>query len=434
MKAEMSNVKFMTKKMKSSSSIIAFTEYDLPNGLHVILSPSVEQPIVAVNLWYHVGSKDEDPSRTGFAHLFEHLMFQGSAHVAKAEHFKYIQNAGGTLNASTSFDRTNYFESLPTHQLELALWLESDRMLTLDISAENFENQRAVVKEERRQRYDNQPYGRVFETVIKNLYPTSGYHWSTIGSMQHLDETTLPEVQAFHKKWYVPNNASLCISGEFDIDSAKVLIEKYFGNIPRSKSLPRPAQNVEPIKEKIQLKMDDSVALPSVTIAFQSAALYSHDDYAFDILSDCLASGKSSRLYKRLVYDKQLAKNVSAYNISLEKSGIFFINAIAQTGISPMDLENAIWAELKKIIEDGISEVELDKAKNRNEMHRGQSLQQLSRRNDNLQQAYTFTGDTDSANKDLERLLKIETGDITSLSHFLRQESSVVLYTVPQSV
>ena len=416
-----------------TNSKIPFTEYDLPNGMHVILSPSTDQPIVAVNLWYHVGSKDEDPSRTGFAHLFEHLMFQGSAHVGKAEHFKYVQNAGGTLNATTSFDRTNYFEALPAHQLELALWLESDRMLTLDISAENFENQRAVVKEERRQRYDNQPYGRVFETILHHLYPTSGYHWATIGSMQHLDETTLEEVQAFHKKWYVPNNASLAISGEFDTDQAKTLIEKYFGNIPGGGSPSRPEQNVVPIREKINLKMEDAVSLPSVTIAFQSAQLYSDDDYATDIFADCLASGKSSRLYKSLVYEKQLAKSVSAYNISLEKSGVFLINCIAQTGISPERLEAAIWEELEKVTGGGVTEDELHKSKNRNEMNRAKSLQQLAKRNDNLQQAYTYTRDTEAVNKDLERLLLVETGDISSLSHYFRPETSVVLYTLPRA-
>ena len=417
--------------MNIASSKILFSEYDLSNGMHVILSPSKEQPIVAVNLWYHVGSKDEDPTRTGFAHLFVHLMFQGSAHVGKAGHFKYVQNAGGTLNATTNFDRTNYFESLPAHQLELALWLESDRMLTLDVSAENFENQRAVVKEERRQRYDNQPYGRVFETILDSLYPTSGYHWSTIGSMQHLDETTLPEVQAFHKKWYVPNNASLAISGEFDVDEAKSLIEKYFGNIPRSSSLARPKQSVTPIRKKIALQMEDAVSLPSVAIAFQSASLYSNADYAMDILADCLASGRSSRLYQSLVYEKQLAKSVSAYNISLEKSGLFIVNCIARPGVAPKALEAAIWEELEAIAGKGISVEELRKAKNRNETSHIKSIQQLTKRNDNLQQAYTFTGDTASANKDMERLLKVEISDIAALLPDFQPERSVVLHTIP---
>jgi zinc protease len=412
---------------------IHFSEFDLPNGLHIILSPVEQQPIVSVNLWYHVGSKDESPSRTGFAHLFEHLMFEGSANVKKSEHFKFIQGAGGTLNASTSFDRTNYFETLPPNQLELALWLESDRMFSLDVSAENFENQRNVVKEERKQRYDNQPYGRTLENILEHLYPGSGYHWATIGSMKHLDEATLEEVQAFHKKWYVPNNASLAISGKFNEDETLKLIEKYFGDIPAKQISDRPVQQLSSPKRKINQVIEDAVALPAVAIAFQAATLYSQDDYAFDILSDCLVRGRSSRLYKSLVYEKQLAKSVSAYNISLEKTGLFLVNCIAQSGVSPEALEAEIWNELRNLFRDGISTEELARAKNRNSMNRSQSLQQLAKRNDNLQQAYTYKKDTDLANRELEMLLSVTEDNVNSLSHYLDQDSSVVLYTVAKN-
>ena len=419
--------------MNTSNSTIPFTEYDLPNGLHVILSPSKVQPIVSVNLWYHVGSKDEDPTRTGFAHLFEHLMFEGSANVKKTEHFKYIQNAGGTLNATTSFDRTNYFETLPADKLELALWLESDRMLALDVSIENFENQRAVVKEERRQRYDNKPYGTIFETILHHLYPTSGYHWATIGSMKHLDETTIEEVQAFHKKWYVPNNASLTICGDFDNDDAKILIEKYFGNIPKGASPTRPQQIVTPLQSKIAISHEDSISLPAVTIAFQTAHVFSDDDYTLELLSNILSSGRSSRLYKNLVYEKQLAKNASCYTITLEKSGGFFISCVAQSGVSPEKLEEAIWIELKKIQKDGVTEAELEKAKNRNIMERARSLQHLARRADTLQQAYAYTKRTEMANEELKRLLEVKTSDIHAVAaKFLDSAQSVVLYTTPK--
>jgi len=411
---------------------IVFTEHDLPNGLHIILSPVREQPIVSVNLWYHVGSKDEDPGRTGFAHLFEHLMFEGSANVRKTEHFKYIQSAGGTLNATTSFDRTNYFETLPANQLELALWLESDRMNSLDVSEENFENQRSVVKEERRQRYDNKPYGRSFEQILHHLYPTSGYHWTTIGSMQHLDEASLEEVQAFHNKWYAPNNASLAISGDFDSAVALSLIEKYFGDIARKDIPVRSEQYISPITKKITLTAEDAISLPSVGIAFQSGKLYSKNDYAMDILADSLSRGRSSRLYKSLVYEKQLAKQVSAYNLSLEKTGIFMIDCIAQSGVSPEHLEATIWKELQKLFSEGISGEELERAKNRNIMNRSQQLQQLSYRNNSLQQAYTYKEDAEIANKELEMLLSIRREDVNGLSEFFRKEASVVLYTVPK--
>lgn len=386
-----------------------------------------------MNLWYHVGSKDEDPSRTGFAHLFEHLMFQGSANVGKTEHFKYVQNSGGTLNATTSFDRTNYFEKLPPHQLEMALWLESDRMLSLDVSDENFENQRNVVKEERRQRYDNQPYGRSFETILKHLFPTGGYNWATIGSMQHLDETTLPEVQAFHKKWYVPNNASLTICGDFEIENAKQLIEKYFGSIPKGELPLRPEQNITTLNSKIHITMEDAVPLPAVAIAFQSAKVYSTDDYAMDIFSNILSNGKSSRLYRSLVYEKQLAKSASAYNLSLEKSGVMLFSCIAQTGVSPVVLEAAIWEELQKIKDEGVTEAELEKAKNRNEMSRANSLQEVGKRADNLQQAYTYTNRTETANEELDKLLQVTTSDIQNIAiKLLDPEKCVTLYTMPK--
>ncbi len=419
--------------MNTSNSTIPFTEYDLPNGLHVILSPSKVQPIVSVNLWYHVGSKDEDPTRTGFAHLFEHLMFEGSAHVKKTEHFKYIQNAGGTLNATTSFDRTNYFETLPADKLELALWLESDRMFSLDVSEENFENQRAVVKEERRQRYDNKPYGTIFETILHHLYPTSGYHWATIGSMKHLDETTIEEVQAFHKKWYVPNNASLTICGAFDNDDAKMLVEKYFGDIPNGASPLRPQQLVTPLPSKISISNEDSISLPAVTVAFQTANIFSDDDYSLELLSNILSTGRSSRFYKNLVYEKQVAKNATCYTITLEKSGGFFISCVAQTGVTPQKLEEAIWIELHKIQKHGVTEAELEKAKNRNIMERARSLQHLARRADNLQQAYAYTKRTQMANEELNRLLVVKTGDIQAVAaKFLDPGRSVVLYTMPK--
>ncbi len=421
--------------MNTSTSRISFSEYDLANGLHVILSPSKEQPIVTVNLWYHVGSKDEDPARTGFAHLFEHLMFEGSAHVKKTEHFKYIQNAGGTLNATTSFDRTNYFETLPADKLELALWLESDRMLSLDLSVENFENQRAVVKEERRQRYDNKPYGTIFETILHHLYPTSGYHWATIGSMKHLDETTIEEVQAFHKKWYVPNNASLTICGEFDNDAAKILVERYFGDIPKGAAPRRPSQVVTPLQSKIAISHEDSISLPAVTIAFQTANIFSDDDYTLDLLTNILSSGRSSRFYKNLVYEKQLAKNVSCYTITLEKSGAFIISSIAQSGVSPEKLEEAIWIELQKVQKHGVTEAELEKAKNRNIMERARSMQHLARRADNLQQAYAYTKRTETANEELNRLLAVKTSEIqTVAAKFLDSERCVVLYTLPKEI
>ncbi|MEI8134916.1 MAG: pitrilysin family protein [bacterium] len=418
--------------MSQAKNTIAFTEYDLPNGLHVILSPSQDQPIVGVNLWYYVGSKDEDPNRTGFAHLFEHLMFEGSANVKKSDHFKFVQGAGGTLNASTSFDRTNYFETLPANQLELALWLESDRMLSLDVSERNFENQRNVVKEERKQRYDNKPYGRTFETILRNIYTDSGYKWSTIGSMEHLNEATLEEVQAFHKKWYAPNNASLAISGDFDIDRTSALIESYFGSIPSLPSIERPTQIVTPLQSRADVEIEDAVSLTSITLAFQSATIYSRDDHALDVLADLLTRGRSSRLYKSLIYDQQLAKSVGAYNLAFDKSGVFILEAICQNGIEPEKLENALCSELAKVFAEGIQSEELERAKNRLQMRHANSLQVLSNRNDNLQQAFTYRKDTNLVNTEMDKLQSIDIPSVHSLSQYFDQDHCVVLKTVPK--
>jgi zinc protease len=418
----------------SFNSKIPFTEYDLLNGLHVILSPSKAQPIVAVNLWYHVGSKDEDPSRTGFAHLFEHLMFLGSENVGNTEHFKYIQNAGGTLNASTSCDRTNYYESLPSDRLELALWLESDRMLSLNISEEKFKTERNVVKEERRQRYENKPYGRIYETILNNLFPTSGYHWATIGSMEHLDMATIEEVRGFHKKWYVPNNASLTICGDFDTESATVLIEKYFDGIPKSESPSRPQQIIAPLSENIRVSQEDTISLPAVTIAFQTVSAYTHDNYAMELLPNILTRGKSSRLYQKLVYKQQLAKSVSCYPLTLEKSGAFVITCVAQSGVPPEKLEEAIWHELDTLQKRGVTEEELQKAKNHSIMEMSASLQYLTRRADMLQMAYAYTKETETANKELDSLLAIKREDIhSSISLFLDSGRNVTLYTLPKT-
>lgn len=414
---------------------LQFEEYDLPNGLHVILCPSHTVPLVSLNLWYHVGSKDEDPKRTGFAHLFEHMMFQGSQNIKKAEHFRHVQNVGGTLNATTNQDRTNYFETLPSSELELAMWLESDRMLALDVTKDNFENQRAVVKEERRQRYDNQPYGTVYENLLWRVFPTSGYHWPTIGSMQHLDETEIHEVQAFHKQFYLPNNASICLVGDFQRDHAMQLIEKYFGVIPSGPAIARREQVIEPITEQVRFTMHDNVQLPAVYIAFQSANAYSEDEYKLDIVSDLLSKGRSSRLYRELVYKQRIAKEINCYNLSNEKAGMFLISGIAQIGIAPEQVEEALWMELSKMRTDLAENAELQKVKNKFEAGYVRSLTEVGSRADHLQRAYTFKRQTDLANGELQRLLDVSAEQAREAANrYLTPEKAVVLHVLPRSV
>jgi zinc protease len=414
---------------------LVFEEYDLPNGLHVILCPSHSVPLVSLNLWYHVGSKDEDPKRTGFAHLFEHMMFQGSKNIKKAEHFRHVQNVGGTLNATTNQDRTNYFETLPSSELELAMWLESDRMLALDVTKDNFENQRAVVKEERRQRYDNQPYGTVYENLLSRVFPTSGYHWPTIGSMQHLDETEIHEVQAFHKQFYLPNNASLCLVGDFERQHAMQLIEKYFGVIPAGPAIARREQAIEPIREQVRFTMQDNVQLPAVYIAFQSAPAYSADEYRLDIVSDVLSKGRSSRLYRELVYKQRIAKEINCYNLSNEKAGMFMVSAIAQIGIEPERIEEALWMEIARMRAEVADATELQKVKNKYEAGYVRSLTEVGSRADHLQRAYTFKRDTALANGELRRLLEVTGEDARDAAgRYLSPEKAVVLHVLPKTI
>lgn len=415
--------------------ILHFEEYDLPNGMHVILCPSHTVPLVSVNLWYHIGSKDEDPKRTGLAHLFEHMMFQGSGNLKKAEHFRFVQNAGGTLNATTNQDRTNYFETMPSTELELALWLESDRMLSLDVTVENFENQRAVVKEERRQRYDNQPYGTVYENILKRIYPTSGYNWPTIGSMQHLDEVGIEEVQAFHKQYYHPSNTSLALVGDLKRDEAMKLIEKYFGSIDRGPEIPRGEQVIEPLQSQLRHVMYDNVQLPAVYIAFQGAPAYSEDEYALDILADGLSKGRSSRLYKSLVYRDRIAKDVQCYNIGNEKAGLFMLSATGQMDVDPARLESALWGHIAELKEEPLREQEIGKIKNRYEAGFVRGLTEISHRADHLQRAYTFTGDTGTANQELSRYLAATAERSQQMAQkYLVENQAVVLYVLPKAM
>lgn len=419
----------------SGHPVLQFEEYDLPNGLHVILCPSHTVPLVSLNLWYHVGSKDEDPTRTGFAHLFEHMMFQGSQNIKKAEHFRHVQNVGGTLNATTNQDRTNYFETLPSSEIELAMWLESDRMLALDVTIDNFENQRAVVKEERRQRYDNQPYGTVYENLLLRVFPTSGYHWPTIGSMKHLDETQIDEVVAFHKKFYQPNNASLCLVGDFKRDVAMRLIEKYFGSIPAGPQIVRREQVIEPIAKQVRHTMYDNVQLPAVYIAFQSSHAYSEDEYKLDIVSDVLSKGRSSRLYRELVYKQRIAKEINCYNLSNEKAGMFLVSGVAQIGVQPEQIEEALWMEIARMRSDPAESAELQKVKNKFEAGYVRSLTEVGSRSDHLQRAYTFKRDASLANQELARLLGVTAEEARdAATRYLTPEKAVVLYVLPKAL
>ncbi len=333
---------------------IKYEKYFLENGLEVILYKDNSLPLVAANIWYKVGSANEKKGKTGIAHLFEHMMFQGSQNVPKEKHFKYIQEAGGNLNGSTSFDRTNYYEKVPSNYLELILWLESDRMgfWLPALTQEKLDNQKDVVKNERLERYDNQPYGLAWELLLKNLFPESHpYSWSTIGSIEDITGFTLDDVREFFKKYYSPSNACLVIAGDFNDDNAKELVKKYFSPIPgngiKNSGLKASVPSLEKNKRYIH---KDNVQLERLYLAWHSDKAYGKYDRELDILSDILSGSKNSRLYKSLVFEKEAAQDVMTYQFSGRYAGFFMLAATAKPGIKLEFLKEEILKKLKKSV------------------------------------------------------------------------------------
>lgn len=353
--------------MKNNILNIDYKKEILDNGLEVILYKENSLPLVSVNLWYKVGSANEKPGKTGFAHLFEHMMFQGSQNIPKEKHFKFVQEAGGSLNGSTSLDRTNYYETLPSNSLELALWLESDRMgfLLPSLTEEKLINQKDVVMNERRQRYDNQPYGLAFEKLLLNLFSNGHpYSWPTIGWMEDIERFELDDVKDFFKTYYVPNNASLVVAGDIEYEETLELVKKYFGEIPKGNDVPKiEFTNSELTSDKL-IEIDDQVHLPRLYIAWQSEKMYEKYDAALDVLSEILSDSKNSRLYKSLVFEKQIAQDVSAFQYSATQAGMFIIIATARPNVKLEVLKTSIFAEINKIVENGITDEELMRAVN----------------------------------------------------------------------
>lgn len=420
---------------------VEFVEFDLDNGLHVIMHKDSKLPIATINVWYHVGSKNEHEGRTGFAHLFEHMMFQGSANIPDDGHFKYVQQAGGTLNGSTSFDRTNYFETIPSNQLELGLWLEADRMMSLAVTQKNLDNQREVVKEERRTRTDNVPYGTMSEILFRNAYKVQSYKWSVIGSMADLNAASLEDVKAFHSMYYVPNNASLCVAGDIDYEKTKALVKKYFSDIPKGdKQIYRPTV-VEPDQPaQVRDYIYDNVRLPAMSLAFHIPEQDHPDFYALDVLANVMSSGRSSRLYQRLVYKDRIAQSSFCSANGLEQPGLFIFRATAQMGKKLETIENTIWEEIKKVQDELVNENELQKAKNRQETGFIIRLMTSQSKADQLNSYYIFSQkdgvskkDAVNINTELKRILMITRDDIQRVAKkYFAKENSTVLYCLPK--
>jgi zinc protease len=415
------------------ASGIKFTEFELDNGLKVILHQDNSTPIVVVSVMYHVGSKNEDTARTGFAHFFEHLLFEGSENIPRGQFDKLITNAGGNNNAYTSNDKTYYFETLPSNQLELGLYLESERMLHAKIEDIGVETQREVVKEEKRLRYDNQPYGMILIEVLRHAYKEHPYRWAPIGSMDHLNAATLEEFMEFYNTFYVPNNACLAIAGDLDIEETKKLVKLYFGDIPRGTNpIPRPDIVEPPITEERRAEVFDKVQLPAVIAAYPMPAQGTHDAYALEVLGNILSGGQSSRMYRSIVDEQQKALVVLSFPFSSEDPGLYLVYGIANMGISAEDLEAAMNAEIVKVQQELVTETEFQKAMNQIENDDLGKISTLSSVADNLATYKLFYGDANLINTEIERYRKVTREDLKRVANkYLQQNSRVLLHWLP---
>ena len=415
---------------------LPFTKRTLANGLDVIVHEDHHVPIVAVNIWYHVGSKDERPGRTGFAHLFEHLMFEGSEHH-NTGYFPPLQQAGGAVNGSTNTDRTNYWEVVPTSAIDLALWMESDRMgyLLPAVTPERFETQRDVVLNERRQNYENRPYGFALMAMAAALFPEDHpYHWLTIGSADDIRAMRLEDVQAFFRTYYHPANASLTLAGDIETGRAFDLAERYFGDLapgPR----PVPMRRTAELAREVRLVLEDRVEMPRLYMAWLSPAMFGKDDAELDLLADLLANGKTSRLYRTLVYERRVALDVSAYQSSRELAGFFLLVATAAPGRSLTDIAAIIDVELQQVREAGPSESEMERARAQVEAHfmyRLQTVGGFGGKSDQLNAYNVLRGDPGIFSADLSRYREATTASVRDAArHFLGFDRRVILSVVP---
>jgi predicted Zn-dependent peptidase len=414
---------------------IKFVEYDLPNGLHVILHEDKSAPIVSQVVTYHVGSKNEKPDRTGFAHFFEHLMFEGSPNIPRGEFFKMVQNAGGSLNAFTNFDLTVYYITVPSNQLELAIWMESERMLQLQVDSIGVETQRGVVKEERKQGLENRPYGTILEQTMAHAYKVHPYRWIPIGSVQYIDQATYDEFYQFYKSFYLPNNACLSIAGDIDIEVTKAMIQKYYNDIPKGEGEIYRPKEVEPKQTaEVRDSVYDNIQLPAVIQAYHMPAQGTEDYYALSMLTTLLTGGESSRLSKRLIDKEKLALGVQSIPFNLEDPSVFILFAIANFGKTNDEIEVVINEEIEKIKSGLISDDEFTKIQNqvetgfieKNSTVQGKALQ--------LANYHVFFGNANLINSEIDKYMKVTKDDIQRVAkEYLVKENRTVLFYLPKT-
>lgn len=417
----------------ASAQKVAFEEYDLDNGLHVILHQDKSAPVIITSVMYHVGSKDENPERTGFAHFFEHLLFEGTQNIQRGEWFKIVTANGGNNNANTSDDRTYYYEVFPSNNLELAIWMESERLMHPVINQIGVDTQNEVVKEEKRLRVDNQPYGNLFAQVKQNLFKVHPYRWATIGSMDHLDAATLDEFKAFNKKFYSPNNAVLVIAGDLDIAKTKEWVKKYFAPIPKGEPVVRQKFEEKPITQTIKASYEDpNIQLPMIIAAYRTPSMKTRDARILDMISTVLSGGKSSRMYKKIVEDDKIALEVGAFSQSQEDYGAYIIYGIPMQGHTTEEIMKEVDAEIVKMQTELISEQELGKLKNIYENMYVNSNASVEGIAENLASYYMLYGDVNLINTEIDIYRSITREEIREVAKkYLNPNQRLLLDYLP---
>ena len=412
---------------------VAYEEYNLDNGLHVILHQDNNAPVVTTSVMYHVGAKDENPEKTGFAHFFEHLLFEGTKNIERGEWFKIVSSNGGQNNANTTQDRTYYYEVFPSNNLELGLWLESERLMHPIINKIGVDTQSEVVQEERRMSYDNAPYGRWREQMFISLFKKHPYRWQTIGSLEHLASASLEDFKEFNKKYYVPNNAVLVVAGDIEIGKTKKMIQDYFGPIPKGADIERKTFVEDPIATTIKTKYNDpNIQIPAILMGYRTPAQTDRDAYILDMVSAYLSDGKSSKLYKKLVDEKKKALQVFAFNGSQEDYGAYVVGALPVGETSLEDLKKEIDEEIVKLQSELISEKDYQKLQNKFENNFVNSNSSISGIANSLARYYMLYDDTSLINNEIDIYRSITREEITAVANtYLKPSQRVELNYLP---
>ena len=418
-----------------SAQEVKFEEYDLSNGMHVILHQDNSAPVVTTSVMYHVGAKDENPERTGFAHFFEHLLFEGTKNIPKGEWFTIVTSNGGSNNANTTDDRTYYYEVFPSNNVELGLWMESERLLHPVINQDGVDTQNEVVKEEKRLRVDNSPYGKFLEMIKVNMFKKHPYKGTTIGKMAHLDAATLEEFQAFNKKFYIPNNAVLVVAGDIDVTAVKGMIEDYFGPIPKGEDIVRDFPKEDPITEPMRAKAYDSnIQIPAVMAAYRTPSFKDRDSYVLSMISTYLSDGKTSKLYKKMVDDKKMALQVGALDFSQEDYGTYILYGLPLGDVSLDDLIVEMDEEILKLQENLISERDYQKIQNKFENNFVSSNSSIEGIANSLARYYMLYGDVNLINNEIDIYRSITREEIKTVANkYLNADQRLILEYLPES-